>query len=291
MKKQYLVSLLSILLIAGAGNFLLTAAELAPYSYDLDYSEGFMLEDAQRLAETGELYVQPELENGFESVKYTPLYYFLLSGLGSFLGITFLTGRLLNIAATLGALAGIYLLSVEKTGVKDNLLPLIFLAPYVTVFTGINMRTDMVALAFSLTGLYLFTREKKRFALISFLLAFLTKQSFVAGVLASSFHLATEMDWRGALKDLTGLEISAAWKEASEVRSFSLYYLAMLPPILLVLSFWSDGVALQNIFAANLGGFMVRWDLVSWLHATFLPLFGLAFYYVYLYRDRLLGSY
>ncbi|MFB6147412.1 MAG: hypothetical protein ABEJ66_00870, partial [Candidatus Nanohaloarchaea archaeon] len=48
---------------------------------------------------------------------------------------------------------------------------------------------------------------------------------------------------------------------------------------------------LFNVLGANMGGFDVRLDLLNWLHLTFLPLAALSVYFLYVFRDRLLGYY
>lgn len=288
---EVLEIVIAALIVIGVVNTGLTVLDLADYSYDIDYSEGFFIEDIQRLTGPGALYPEPSLENGFESVKYPPLFYLLLGAAAELMGYSLLTGRILNLAATGAATVMLYLLAREKTGRNFLMLPLMFLTPYLTIFSGLTVRTDMLALALSLAGLYMVTRERLYLALPFFVLSALTKQVFISGFLAATVYLAYEKKIGEKLYNLKSpSELGELYQENPSFWNFvGLYTFA---------GFLSIGILqlvyphfLDNILAANMGGFDFRFDLLNWFHMTFLPLFGLAAYYVYIFRDRLLGSY
>lgn len=289
--EKVLGGLLFVLVLLGALNFAWASTQLLPYEYDLDYSEGFALEDGQRLLTDQAFYPDPEMENGFESVKYPPVYYVLLAALSQLSGMTFLTGRFLNLAATVASLGAIYLIARRETGKKKLYIPLVFLAPYLTIFTGLTIRVDMLALAFSLAGVYLFIQDKHLFSAPFFILAFFTKQSFVAGFLACSVYLFSQVDWRNYLEKLRSVDDLKQF--IHEERDFIVFNSAYGFPVLLVFGFLAllSPHFIQNIFSANVGGFSVRWDLLNWIHLTFLPVFGLTVYYLYIFRDRLMAAY
>jgi len=289
MEKGYF--LLLALLIIGVGNFFLSTSALIDYSHDLDYSEGFTLEDGERLLNNQSFYPEPTLENGFESVKYPPVYYIILAALSQISGMKFFTGRLLNLAATIGSLVAIYFISAHKSREKKQFIPFLFVVPYLTIFTGLTIRVDMIALAFSLTGVYIFLKDKTMLSIPFFLLAFLTKQTFVAGFIACSIYLGFKINWNYYINNLrTFKQLKLLLQNEKDFFVFNTTYFVSLILLIGILNFLYPHF-IQNIFSANMGGFKVRWELLNWLHLTFLPLSGLAIYYIFLYRDKLLAVY
>ncbi|MFB6144880.1 MAG: hypothetical protein ABEJ99_00060 [Candidatus Nanohaloarchaea archaeon] len=278
-----------VLLLIGSLNFIYTAANLADYHYDLDYSEGFVIQDAGRLADSGNLYPEPDLSNGFQSVKYPPAYYVAFDALEPILGGGYLNGRVLNLMSTFLALAAIAGIIREKTG-DDNALPLLFLVPFLTIFTGSTIRVDMLSLAFSLSGIYMFLTDRTRIAAILSVLALFTKQSFVAGAAAIGLILFLDTDWDHLLELARGHKWKKLYYENRDLADFGAVYAGSTLLLGgLILAIWPH--FLDNILYSNLGGFSVRVDLINWLTLTFLPLSGLGIYYLYVVRDRLLGIY
>ncbi len=282
--------ILVLVILLGFGNFFLTSYSLIGYDYDLDYSEGFVVENTENLIEKGSLYSEPTLENGFKAVKYTPVYYFLMAGLGYFTGLEILTGRIINFLSSLGVTFLIFLIIKEISGTKNYLIPLIFLIPYLTIFTSFTIRTDMIALLFSLGGIYLALKNHILPSSMLFLAGFLTKQSFVAGFLAVSVYLLLKSDIPKQIELVQKRSFKELYNTNRDLIRLNIFYFTGLITSLVLLHLWSPH-ALQNIFLANVAGFEVRWDLINWVHFTFLPIFGLTLYYLYMFRDRLLGSY
>jgi len=288
--KSSLEIILALSITLGLLNFGLAAGSLIFYDYDLDYSEGFVVENTENLMETGSLYSEPTLENGFKAVKYTPVYYFLMAGLGYFTGLELLTGRIINFLSSLGVTFLIFLIIKEISGNKNYLIPLIFLIPYLTIFTAFTIRTDMVALLFSLGGIYLALKKHILPSSMLFLAGFLTKQSFVAGFLAVSVYLLLKPGIAKQIELLQERSFKKLYNTNRDLIRLNIFYFTGLLTSLVLLHLWSPH-ALQNIFLANVAGFEVRWDLINWIHFTFLPVFGLTLYYIYMFKDRLLGSY
>lgn len=276
--------MLASAVVVGAIIFVWTAADLFSSPYDLDYSEGFVIEDTQRLLSGEQFYPDPSLSNGFESVKYPPVYYLVLAGVSRVTGLSLPVGRTVNILATFLVVAMLVLIVHRRTGQK-HLIPLLFLAPFVTLFTGITIRVDMLALLLSLLGLYTFIGGRRYAATGLFLLAFFTKQSFVAGIVAAVVTLAWDVEWH---EILTGRK--QAVDAARPFLSITVLYLAGLGAGILA-SQLLLGAFVENVFLANASGVEVRWDLLNWVHVSFLPLFGLAAYYIYIHRDVLVGTY
>lgn len=287
---NYLKAFLFLLLAISAGNFFYTSYSFLGYSYDVDYSEGFVLEDTERLLEEGKLYVEPKLENGFESVKYPPLYYLILAGFTKIFGLSFFTGRLVSILFALSSLMLIYLISREKSDLKFNFVPLIFLSTYLTVFTATTLRTDMIALTFSLLGLYLFFKEKIIPSAFILSLSAFTKHSFISAFLAVSLYLLMETDWKEQYEKLSKRDFDRIFSDNREFFIFNSFFVVTTVSLLSMTSLWS-GQFLTNILYANAAGFEIRWDLISWIHITMLPILSLGVYYLYIFRDNILGLY
>lgn len=265
------------------------SADLSGYQFDIDYSEGFIIEDTSRLVSTGTLYLEPSLDNGFESVKYPPLYYFVFALIGSIANLGFLTGRLVNLIALGGVFSLIYHF-IKERNVSSNFIPLIFLIPYLTVFTSLTLRTDVLALLFSFTGIYLFEKKKVYGAAAALILAFLTKQIFVAGFGAVNLYMLLQINFDKLIQQLKEQQFGEILKENDTIWKFNLTYILGLSISLIAIQLWSP-YFLQNTLFANIGGFNLRWELLTWAHFVFLPIFSLATYYVYISRDWLLGSY
>jgi hypothetical protein len=78
-------------------------AQRLGYPYDLEWLEGATLWHAQRLLDGQPLYPPPSLD--FVPHPYTPLYPWLLAGVGRVFGVSYVVGRALSTAAFVGALA------------------------------------------------------------------------------------------------------------------------------------------------------------------------------------------
>ena len=287
--QQKLEYLLLLLLIIGSLNFLMISADLSGYQFDIDYSEGFIIEDTSRLIDSGELYLEPSLDNGFESVKYPPLYFIILGVIGSIANLGFLTGRIINLIALGGIFCLIYLFMKERN-ISSNFIPLIFLIPYLTAFTGLTLRTDILALFFSFTGIYLFEKKQIYGAALALIFAFLTKQIFIAGFGAVNLYLLLQIDFSKIIQQLKQQDFEKIVKENMDIWKFNIAYVVGLSVSIIAIQIWSP-YFLQNTLFANIGGFNLRWELLTWAHFVFLPIFSLASYYIYISRDWMLGSY
>jgi hypothetical protein len=126
---------------------------------------------------SGGLYPEESSYTEYQSLAYTPIYYILWFGLSG----SQLTGQIISILATLAVVVLIYLLMsrlVQTTAARILPCALVFLAPAVLYWSTIT-RSDMLALALTLLGMYLYKRKDAVIALPIFILAFFTKQFYI----------------------------------------------------------------------------------------------------------------
>ena len=153
------------------------------YPYELEWMEGGTLLTVQRLAAGNQIYVPPSVD--FVPFIYTPLYFYLGSGLVSLFGGGFTPLRLLSLAASLGSLTMIFLLVRNRT--RDIFWSFIGAAFFAACFEigggWLDLaRNDALYLFFLLLAVFLWERSRGGFvghllAGLAFVLAFLTKQS------------------------------------------------------------------------------------------------------------------
>ena len=186
-------------LAIGVGFFFLHTSQALQARIPLDYGEGPLLHQARWLAEGRPIYRADINDYPFTIANYPPLYPLAVSLVGRYLGFSYETGRIVSVVATLGcglALMGIVL---QTTGDKIASLvagALFFSFPYV-IFWGSLGRVDMLALAFSLWGIWAAIRWPHSLAgtgvsLLLLLAAIFTRQSYLlAAPLAVIVHLAT----------------------------------------------------------------------------------------------------
>lgn len=195
-----------LVLLMGLGIFLYHVVQAIPASVPLDYGEGPLLNQARLLAEGRPIY-RPNLNDyPYTVANYPPLYPLAVSIVGRLLGFSYATGRVVSILATLGCGLAVGLIVLQLTGERAAAAvssALFFSFPYV-VHWGSLGRVDMLALAFSLWGIWAALRWPDSTAGLglSVLLlgaAVFTRQSYLlAAPLAMVVHLALR-DWRRAL--------------------------------------------------------------------------------------------
>lgn len=164
------------------------------YPYQLDYGEGLMLYQAQRLA-LGQGIYKGIAGYPYIFSNYAPLVQSLVAPFVALLGPSFLPGRLLSLAATIG-LAGLLFSMARRAG--GALAPalsaaLLFLgSPYVYHWAPL-FRIDLPALLFSTLGLATLWRGRStRHVLLAgllFVLGMFAKQSYIAAPAAALLYL------------------------------------------------------------------------------------------------------
>ena len=194
------------------------------YPYQLEWMEGAGLVQVNRLLAGKTLYVPPSIN--FVPLIYPPLYFYISAGLARIIGFGFGALRLVSFLSSVLCAVIIFLAVKEKTSSKFAALLGVGVFASTFMLTGQWFdiaRTDMLAAALSMLGIYLvrennsnnviLSRSSKysedaaknlRFAyqdLLSgliFALAFLTKQSALIVAFAAIFYYLL-FNWRRAL--------------------------------------------------------------------------------------------
>lgn len=177
-----------------------------PYTIDLG-GEGFVLNCAYQLAQGHHLYHDISTYP-FVVANYPPVYPLIYAPFIRLFGVSFAVGRAISFVSFL--LIGFLVYRIVREITKDKAAAIVsslFLFPALYVCGGTNLaRVDALGLLFSFTGVCLvFRSENSKMvyaAILFFLLAFYTKQSFVAAPIAS-FAFLFLRDRRLAVKSLT----------------------------------------------------------------------------------------
>jgi hypothetical protein len=223
--------------------FLNRAGLALTYPLALDYGEGFLLGHALDIA-NGESPYQPLRAERLVVCNYPPLYpavsslFFLMQpehpAAPGYVSV-FAGPRVISILSTLGV-ALLAMLFLLNRGVQKHwavLAALLYLSLFHVFEWGVLARVDCLALFFSALGLYLFERKGSLpLALLCFSLAFLTRQTFLAGLLSVSYVLWKQYDRKKAL-------------------SFLLGFVAIHAALIGVLSMLTHGAYFTNLFAYN----------------------------------------
>lgn len=175
------------------------------YPYQLEWMEGVALVQVNRLLSGKALYVPPSID--FVPLIYPPLYFYVSAGVAKIIGLGFGALRLVSLLSSVMCAAIAYLAVKEKTNSKFAacLSAGCFAATFMLTGQWFDIaRTDMLAAALSMLGIYL-AREQRDSGhskiLLSgliFALAFLTKQSALGiGLAAIVYYLI--FNWRRAI--------------------------------------------------------------------------------------------
>jgi hypothetical protein len=178
----------------------------------------------------------------YATTPYTPGYYLLAalaSGLDRNLGVatTYRIGRAISIAALAVALAAASILcrNIGESGLGAmSAAFLVSTLPYFSIWTA-TCRPDMLALAFSITGLAFTTshlRGATVFAILCLSVAILTKQSYCAAT-------ATAVAWS---------LICGHWRRGV---TFALGVGAIVMTAFVVCELWTGGQFISNVITAN----------------------------------------
>ena len=164
------------------------------FPYQIDYGEGFILNQAYILSNGCNIYLDITTYPYIIS-NYPPVYPLICAGLVKFWGVSFATGRFISVVSAL--LIGFLLFKIiqEETGNKYIAIIsslLFFASPYIYEWTCM-FRVDTLGLLFSLIGIYIVFKYQKSIGLYLsipfFILAVYTKQSFIAAPIASFIYL------------------------------------------------------------------------------------------------------
>src|SRR4030042_2663290 len=170
--------------------FLWHSFAVLSYPLWLDESEGFSLDSTVEFLRSGVLY--PDLDSfGAYPRPYPPVWYVLSSFFMFFFGRVILAGRLLSFFASF--LCGLVLYRICRYLTGDYAVALgfslLFFASRFVFLWSPLFRVDFLGLLFSLCGIYFALKHPMRVLpqVLFFVLAFFTKQSFIAAPLAVFF--------------------------------------------------------------------------------------------------------
>ena len=159
---------------------------------ELVYGESWVLDGARRVAQGGVLY-PPADRLPLAQTAYTPLYYVVVGELQRAFGDAgYTTGRAVSLVATLlGALVLAWSVARLTGRWSTGILAAgLLLTQNVTVVLWAPLhRVDALALGLTLVGLSLATAGRPYAAALAFLLALLTKQTFLVAPLATCLAL------------------------------------------------------------------------------------------------------
>jgi len=201
---NYLDKVVLLFLLLYLAFYLVFATSSLLYPYQIDYGEGFLLNQAKMLSEGKNIYKDIS-EEPFIISNYPPLYPLLWSLFVKLFGVSFFSGRIISIISCLTISALIYKIVLKNTNNKKVAITsaLIFLAsPYVYSWSTLA-RVDMLGLLLSILGIYLVLTGEERKVLLSipiFIASFFTKQFFVMAPIAAFVYLVLRREKKLALK-------------------------------------------------------------------------------------------
>jgi hypothetical protein len=188
---------LLLLLSFQATRLVRSCAEASAYRFELDYGEGPLLDQTQRLM-AGEQIYRPMDETPYTITNYPPVYHLVSGAFALWIGDTLAAGRMVSFgsAVLIAVLIGFFVWRVASPAVGNAaravaaaIAGLLFLRASYTATWAPLMRVDLLADLFAFGGVVAFASERgarRRVAAAAalFLLAVFTKQSTVAGAAA-----------------------------------------------------------------------------------------------------------
>lgn len=182
------------------------------FPFQMDYGEGFTLNTVRILSNGGNIY--PLItDKYFITSPYPPLYYLIYSLLVKISDISFSTGRLISVVSTLIVSYLIYLIVKIKTKrpVLGAISSLIFLLSPYTFYWSALARVDMLALLFSLLGIYFIFKYKGEkwiyLSVLFFVLSVYTKQSYFAAPIAVFLYLIIRNKQKNAMRFIVSFSL------------------------------------------------------------------------------------
>jgi hypothetical protein len=172
--------------------FLIHVSVCLVFPNDLDNEEGFILNQVHQLR-TGHTIYPTLADYPYTVGNYPPVFQLMCVPFNWVFGDTHFFGRFISILSTL-LLGGLIFLIVKRfsedwfAGAVAGLFP--FAVHYVYLWAPYD-RVDMLALFFTVLGLYLLLRNPQRitYPIVFFLLALFTKQTMIAAPAAALIYL------------------------------------------------------------------------------------------------------
>ncbi|MEM4546238.1 MAG: glycosyltransferase family 39 protein [Nitrososphaerota archaeon] len=164
----------------------------------VDFGEGILLGNAERL--TKFLTIYPDIKSDTILGVYPPLYQLLSAGMISVTGLNLASGRIISTMASLITAILIYKMVPTKDKLLKIIFPALYLSSPVIMTWGPLMRVDMLAVMFSVLGIYLFEKSPEKLrvptAATALALSALTKQIMFAALAAIIICLLVKKSWK-----------------------------------------------------------------------------------------------
>ena len=178
--------------------FFWVAFNIIRFPYGVDYGEAPLMDQVKKIQMGEAIYKGDFNTPPYVIANYPPLYPLLVAGINSFFNsLVFQTGRLVALTFSIisGLVIGLFTFSLTHKKILAIFSVAIFWGnPYVIIWSS-QARVDMMALAFSLLGLYILFKQKDSTAWIlvsclCFILSIFTRQTYLlAGPLAGFIWL------------------------------------------------------------------------------------------------------
>ncbi|PIO00523.1 hypothetical protein COT72_00405 [archaeon CG10_big_fil_rev_8_21_14_0_10_43_11] len=161
------------------------------FPFDFTTAEGFVFAFSKNLSLGSTLY-PPLPAEGMPSINtYPPFFYALSALLMPLFSQAFVAGRIISFIASLGIGVLIYVIARKHHAkpVWAALFSFLFFASYFVMFWSAHNRVDMLALFFSVLGLFFISYKKDALGAFAFLFSLYTKHTFIAAPLAVFVYL------------------------------------------------------------------------------------------------------
>lgn len=189
--------------------YLFVALSRMDYPFELEWLEGGLLEQVQRIVSTGKLYVRPSID--FVTFVYTPIYLYAAAGLSKLTGVSFFPLRIISFIASLGCFALIFAFVKRETKnlFSAALAACFFAATFQISGAWLDIgRVDSLLIFFLLLAIYnlrLANSHGKSIAAGAFLaLSFLTKQTALTIGVPMVVYLLI-VNWKQAISFMAAL--------------------------------------------------------------------------------------
>jgi len=264
-EKYILISLLFLALV----NFLVFSFDILFYRFDIDFSEGFMFVALKNLDNRLPVYQNPN-EYFFNIIKYPPLFFLISFPFYKLFGLSLLSLRI--VSATFFLLTVIilfkFLICIKRDFISSTIFILFPIASTVVFWQTFQARPELVALFFSVLSIFLsyiynLKKDEKIFflALIFANFAFLTKQTFLAPILA--------------------IIIFYRRKFLQVVKFESIIIVGLI-----VLNIITDGNFFLQLTKFSLGLFLYRADMMNLIYIQYGLLFLFSLITIFLLKDK-----
>lgn len=135
--------------------FVFVALSRVAYPFDLEWTEGRMVDQVARLVEGKQIYVRPSLE--FTPIGYTPLYYYVSAMAAKVVGIGYAPLRLVSFFSTLACFAFLFLIAWRES--KSRTAGILAMGLYAATFVISGnffdlARVDSLMMALLLAGIF-----------------------------------------------------------------------------------------------------------------------------------------